>query len=94
MLSDAELREKLVSSTDAHQLHALIEGWQVGTSCLIGRSFAAIDVKPTVVSADVLFEEFRSRLHWEWVAGLGASERRFDEGAVRRHGLVLIWWGI
>lgn len=28
LLSDAELREKLVSSTDAHQLHALIEGWQ------------------------------------------------------------------
>ena len=40
-------------------------------------------MKPTVVSADVLFEEFRSRLHWEWVAGLGASERRFDEVAVR-----------
>ncbi len=40
-------------------------------------------MKPTVVSADVLFEEFRARLHWEWVAGLGASERRFDEVAVR-----------
>lgn len=40
-------------------------------------------MKPTVVSADVLFEEFRSRLHWEWVAGLGASERRFDEVAIR-----------
>jgi HPr kinase/phosphorylase len=40
-------------------------------------------VKPTVVSADVLFEEFRATLKWEWVAGLGASERRFDEGAVR-----------
>ena len=40
-------------------------------------------MKPTVVSADVLFEEFRSRLRWEWVAGLGASERRFDEVAVR-----------
>ena len=40
-------------------------------------------MKPTVVSADVLFEEFRGRLHWEWVAGLGASERRFDEVAVR-----------
>jgi HPr kinase/phosphorylase len=36
-----------------------------------------------VVSADVLFEEFRGRLRWEWVAGLGASERRFDEVAVR-----------
>jgi len=40
-------------------------------------------VRPTVVSAEVLFEEFRSRLKWEWVAGLGASERRFDEVAVR-----------
>jgi HPr kinase/phosphorylase len=40
-------------------------------------------VKPTVVSADVLFEAFRTRLQWEWVAGLGASERRFDEVAVR-----------
>ena len=40
-------------------------------------------MKPTAVSADVLFEEFRSSLRWEWVAGLGASERRFDEVAVR-----------
>ena len=40
-------------------------------------------MKPTVVSADVLFEEFRARLRWEWVAGLGASERRFDEVVVR-----------
>lgn len=40
-------------------------------------------MKPNVVSADVLFEEFRGTLKWEWVAGLGASERRFDEVAVR-----------
>ncbi len=40
-------------------------------------------MKPTAVSADVLFEAFRSYLQWEWVAGLGASERRFDEVAVR-----------
>jgi HPr kinase/phosphorylase len=40
-------------------------------------------LKPNVVSADVLFEEFRGTLNWEWVAGLGASERRFDEVAVR-----------
>ena len=40
-------------------------------------------MKPNVVSADVLFEEFRALLKWEWVAGLGASERRFDEVAVR-----------
>jgi HPr kinase/phosphorylase len=39
-------------------------------------------MKPTVVSADVLFEEFRGTLKWEWLAGLGASERRFDEVAV------------
>jgi HPr kinase/phosphorylase len=42
-----------------------------------------LDVKPTVISADALFEEFRHTLKWEWVAGLGASERRFDESAVR-----------
>ena len=40
-------------------------------------------MKPNVVSADVLFEAFRGLLKWEWVAGLGASERRFDEVAVR-----------
>ena len=40
-------------------------------------------MKPNVVSADVLFEEFRGPLKWEWLAGLGASERRFDEVAVR-----------
>jgi HPr kinase/phosphorylase len=40
-------------------------------------------MKPTVVSADVLFEEHRTTLKWQWVAGLGASERRFDEVAVR-----------
>jgi len=40
-------------------------------------------VKPNAISADVLCEAFRSYLHWEWIAGLGASERRFDEVAVR-----------
>jgi HPr kinase/phosphorylase len=40
-------------------------------------------MKPTVVSADVLFEDHRDTLKWQWVAGLGASERRFDEVAVR-----------
>jgi HPr kinase/phosphorylase len=40
-------------------------------------------LKPNVISADVLFESFRANLRWEWVAGLGASERRFDEVAVR-----------
>ena len=40
-------------------------------------------MKPNVVSADALFEEFRGLLKWQWVAGLGASERRFAEVAVR-----------
>ncbi|MGH8822672.1 MAG: HPr(Ser) kinase/phosphatase [Rhodoferax sp.] len=40
-------------------------------------------MKPTVVSADVLFDVFRGALKWEWVAGLGASERRFDEVAIQ-----------
>ncbi|MDO8772785.1 MAG: HPr(Ser) kinase/phosphatase [Burkholderiaceae bacterium] len=39
-------------------------------------------MKPTVVSADVLFEAFRTYLKWEWLVGLSASERRFDEVAV------------
>ena len=40
-------------------------------------------MKPSVISADVLFEDHRSRLRWEWIAGLGASERRFDDLAIR-----------
>ena len=40
-------------------------------------------MKPTAISADVLFEDHRAALKWEWIAGLGASERRFDEIAVR-----------
>jgi HPr kinase/phosphorylase len=39
-------------------------------------------LKPNVINADLLFEAFRSSLHWEWVAGLGASDRRFDTVAV------------
>ncbi|WP_416547309.1 HPr(Ser) kinase/phosphatase [Limnohabitans sp. DCL3] len=40
-------------------------------------------MKPTVICADLLFEDHRQNLKWQWVAGLGASERRFDEVAVR-----------
>ena len=40
-------------------------------------------MKPSVISADALFEEHRATLRWHWVAGSGASERRFDEVAVR-----------
>ena len=39
-------------------------------------------MKPNVVSADALFEEFRVLLKWQWIAGLGASERRFTEREV------------
>jgi HPr kinase/phosphorylase len=35
------------------------------------------------INANRLFEAFRDTLRWEWLAGLGASERRFDEVAVR-----------
>ena len=41
-------------------------------------------MKPTVVSADVLFEHHRETLKWEWLAGQSASERRFDETAVKQ----------
>lgn len=40
-------------------------------------------MKPSVVSADVLFEDHRAALKWQWLTGLGASERRFDEVTVR-----------
>ena len=40
-------------------------------------------MKPTAVSADVLFEDFRQILEWHWVASKGATERHFDEVAVR-----------
>ena len=40
-------------------------------------------MKPTVISAEALFEEHRPALHWEWIAGHAHPERRFDETAVR-----------
>ena len=40
-------------------------------------------MKPTVISAEALFEEHRPSLHWEWIAGHAHPERRFDETAVR-----------
>jgi len=40
-------------------------------------------MKPSVISAEALFEDYRAALKWQWVAGLGASDRRFDEVAVR-----------
>lgn len=40
-------------------------------------------MKPSAISADVLFEEHRASLRWQWIACLDASERHFDEVAVR-----------
>jgi HPr kinase/phosphorylase len=40
-------------------------------------------MKPTVTSAEALFEEFRTALHWEWIAGHAHPERHFDDAAVR-----------
>ncbi len=40
-------------------------------------------MKPTVISAEALFEEFRTTLHWEWIAGHAHPERHFDEAAIR-----------
>ena len=39
-------------------------------------------MKAAVVSADVLFEQHRESLHWQWIAGQIASERRFDDVAI------------
>ena len=40
-------------------------------------------MKPTVISAEALFEEFRAALHWEWIAGHAHPERHFDDAAIR-----------
>ncbi len=40
-------------------------------------------MKPSVISAEALFEEHREILQWNWIAGHAHPERRFDEAAVR-----------
>ena len=40
-------------------------------------------MKPSVISAEALFDEHRPALRWEWIAGHAHPERRFDEAAVR-----------
>jgi HPr kinase/phosphorylase len=40
-------------------------------------------LKPTVISAEALFDAHRPSLKWEWIAGHAHPERRFDEVAVR-----------
>lgn len=41
-------------------------------------------MKPSVISANALFADHLKRLRWNWLAGKSASERRFDEVAVRQ----------
>ena len=40
-------------------------------------------MQPTAISAAVLFEAFRDKLNWQWVAGLDASGRQFEDAVVR-----------
>jgi HPr kinase/phosphorylase len=40
-------------------------------------------MKPTSMSAEALFEAHREALHWEWVAGHAAPERKFAEAVIR-----------
>ena len=40
-------------------------------------------MKPQAINADAMFESHRATFGWHWLAGSGASERRFDERAVR-----------
>jgi len=51
-------------------------------------------MKPTVISAEALFEEHRPALHWEWIAGHAHPERRFDEAAVRNAHRLPTWSAI
>jgi len=40
-------------------------------------------MRPSSISSDVLFAAFCDSLHWRWIAGQGARERRFDAMAVQ-----------
>ncbi|EIM31764.1 serine kinase of the HPr protein, regulates carbohydrate metabolism [Leptothrix ochracea L12] len=46
-------------------------------------TFEVRRLKPTVISAEALFEVHRTTLHLEWIAGHAHPERRFDESAIR-----------
>ena len=43
-------------------------------------------MKPAAISVDALFEAHRPRFRWEWLAGQGAQERRFNLQAVQQAG--------
>lgn len=40
-------------------------------------------MKPTVITADILFEDHRSSLDWHWVTGQDAGDQHFEEAVVR-----------
>ncbi len=40
-------------------------------------------MKPTVISAQVLFEDFKLKLGWQWLAGQEALDRHFDKEAIQ-----------
>ena len=41
-------------------------------------------MRPSIMSANALFEDHRSRFAWEWVAGRRAPDRRFDDIIVQQ----------
>jgi HPr kinase/phosphorylase len=85
ILSNASTRDNMISSATASSLHNLISKWLPAKyeCCSLAPHRNEVEMKPTAVSADALFEDHRGKLKWQWIAGLGASERRFDEVAVR-----------
>ena len=40
-------------------------------------------MKPTAITADILFEDHRASLRWHWVAGRDAADQHFEEAVVR-----------
>ena len=88
MLSDRELRERLKRAsprrarcTGSSPPGSRSSRWHSDADAAAHRRRAPM--KPTVISAEALFEEFRTTLHWEWIAGHAHPERHFDEAAVR-----------
>ena len=41
-------------------------------------------MKPSSISAEALFEQHRTALRWQWLAGHAQPDRPFDESAVRQ----------
>ena len=69
------------------QLHAADRtDWQSAQTLALTprRASGRQRMKPTVISAEALFEEYRGSCSWEWVAGHAHPERHFDDAAVAR----------